>query len=83
MYYDCRYVSPCKAAWRMFGFEIQYRNPAVERLSFHLPNQQNVYFNDSDSIDVVVDQKTINQSMFLAWFEAYKKIPSSKRANLC
>ncbi|XP_073017823.1 uncharacterized protein [Primulina eburnea] len=30
MYYDCRYISPCEAAWRIFGFEIQYRDPPVE-----------------------------------------------------
>ncbi|KAF7807311.1 uncharacterized protein G2W53_039472 [Senna tora] len=37
-YYDCRYVSPCEAAWRIFGFDINYREPSVERLPFHLPN---------------------------------------------
>ncbi|PHT78408.1 hypothetical protein T459_16460 [Capsicum annuum] len=25
MYYDCRYISPCEAAWRIFGFFIHYR----------------------------------------------------------
>ncbi|XP_019153444.1 PREDICTED: uncharacterized protein LOC109149907 [Ipomoea nil] len=29
MYYDCRYISPCEAAWRIFAFEIQFRNPSV------------------------------------------------------
>lgn len=46
MYYDCRYISPCEAAWRIFGFDIHYRSPAVERLSFHLPGEQNVVFED-------------------------------------
>lgn len=44
LYYDCRYISPCEAVWRIFGFEIQYREPAVERLSFHLPGKHNVIF---------------------------------------
>src|SRR5436309_5010720 len=31
MYYDCRYISSCEAMWRIFGYEIQYKNPPVER----------------------------------------------------
>ncbi|XP_071739185.1 uncharacterized protein [Rutidosis leptorrhynchoides] len=29
-YYDCRYISACEAAWRIFGEEIHYRTHAVE-----------------------------------------------------
>ncbi|KAL6575510.1 hypothetical protein OROHE_000887 [Orobanche hederae] len=54
-YYNCRYVSPCEAVWRIFAFDIHYRDPAVQRLSFHLPNEQSVVFNDGDTIDYVVD----------------------------
>ena len=39
IYYDCRYISPCKVAWRIFGFDIHFRDPPVKYLSFHLPNQ--------------------------------------------
>ena len=39
-YYDCRYISACEAAWRLFGFDIQVKEPAVIRLPFHLPEQQ-------------------------------------------
>ncbi|XP_075103803.1 uncharacterized protein LOC107767153 [Nicotiana tabacum] len=46
MYYDCRYISPCEAAWRIFKFPIHHKEPPVERLSFHLPNEQNVIFFD-------------------------------------
>uniref|UniRef100_A0A0R0LIE8 ATP-dependent DNA helicase n=1 Tax=Glycine max TaxID=3847 RepID=A0A0R0LIE8_SOYBN len=38
-YVDCRYISPCEATWRIFGFPIHSRKPAVERLHFHLPGQ--------------------------------------------
>ncbi|KAK6137063.1 hypothetical protein DH2020_029195 [Rehmannia glutinosa] len=47
MFYDCRYISLCEAAWRLLGFEIQYKYPSVERLSFHLPNEQSVIFDDN------------------------------------
>nr|CAD1833415.1 unnamed protein product [Ananas comosus var. bracteatus] len=54
MYYDCRYVSPCEAVWRIFGFDINYREPPVERLSFHLQNEQTVVFDDDEPIDSIL-----------------------------
>jgi len=45
-YLDCRYISPSEACWRIFSFPIHGRNPAVERLFFHLPGEQSVYFKD-------------------------------------
>ncbi|XP_019179268.1 PREDICTED: uncharacterized protein LOC109174489 [Ipomoea nil] len=59
MYYDCRYVSACEVTWRLFSFEIQYRTPPVERLSFHLPDCQSVVFQDDDTIDNVLNRETV------------------------
>ncbi|XP_021986331.1 uncharacterized protein LOC110882676 [Helianthus annuus] len=53
-FYDCRYISACEAAWRIFKYDIQYRFPAIERLPFHLQNEQCVtYEDDSDLCDVI------------------------------
>ncbi|XP_070026692.1 uncharacterized protein [Nicotiana sylvestris] len=71
-YYDCRYISPCEAAWRIFKFPIYYRQPSVERLSFHLPNEQHVIFSDDNPIDEVASRPTVRESMFLSWFETNK-----------
>ncbi|XP_019195884.1 PREDICTED: uncharacterized protein LOC109189728 [Ipomoea nil] len=73
MYYDCRYISACEAVWRLFSFEVQYRTPPVERLSFHLPDCQSVVFQDDDTIDHVLNRETVGQSMFNAWFVANQK----------
>ncbi|XP_019240815.1 PREDICTED: uncharacterized protein LOC109220798 [Nicotiana attenuata] len=70
MYYDCRYISPCEAAWRIFKFPINHREPSVERLSFHLPNEQTVIFSDDDPIDDVANRPSVKESKFLSWFEA-------------
>ncbi|KAF7808074.1 ATP-dependent DNA helicase PIF1-like [Senna tora] len=78
MYYDCSYISACEAAWRIFGFDINFRDLSVERLPFHLPNQQGVVFGDHDSIDSVVFNATAKQTKFLAWFEANKRYPKAK-----
>ena len=68
-FYDCRYLSSCEAAWRIFKFDIHHRQPAVERLPFHLPNQQSVIFDPSESIDFQLDKVSSNTSKFLAWME--------------
>ncbi|XP_019151929.1 PREDICTED: uncharacterized protein LOC109148648 [Ipomoea nil] len=67
MFYDFWYISPCEASWRLFGFDIQLRTPAVERLSFHLPNQQSGVFADDDPVDNILSRPTILQSMLLEW----------------
>ncbi|XP_016192790.1 uncharacterized protein LOC107633703 [Arachis ipaensis] len=72
MFYDCRYISPCEAAWRIFCYDIHYRNPSVERLSFHLPDQQPVVFTDNESLVEAVAKATVKESMFLGWFVANK-----------
>ncbi|XP_031096827.1 uncharacterized protein LOC116001065 [Ipomoea triloba] len=73
MYYDCRYVSSCEATWRLFSFDVQFRTPAVERLSFHLPDCESIVFVDDDAVEDVIRRHTIGQSMFNGWFEANKK----------
>ncbi|XP_019170957.1 PREDICTED: uncharacterized protein LOC109166458 [Ipomoea nil] len=78
MYYDCRYVSACEATWRLLSFDVQFRTPAVERLSFHLPDCQSVIFDDDDSIERVLSHPTVAQSMFTAWFEANKKYQDAR-----
>ncbi|KAF7807930.1 ATP-dependent DNA helicase PIF1 [Senna tora] len=81
MYYDCRYISACEATWRIFGFDINFREPSVERLPFHLPNQQWVVFGDHDSIDSVVFNATAKQTKFFAWFQANKRYPKAKKSS--
>ncbi|XP_042035336.1 uncharacterized protein LOC121781700 [Salvia splendens] len=72
LYYDCKYISSCEAAWRILGFEIQYKDPSIERLSFHLPNEQSVIFYERESLDNVLNRNTIHQSKFLGWMDANK-----------
>lgn len=79
-YYDCRYISPCEAVWRIFRFKIHYRSPGVERLSFHLPDEQHVVFNDDDQLDAVIENPSITKTKFLKWMDANRIYPGA--ANL-
>lgn len=78
LYYDCRYLSPCEAAWRIFSFDIHFREPSVERLSFHLPDEHSVVYDDDVSIDQVMDKLSTHTSKFLAWMDANVKYPEAR-----
>lgn len=78
MYYDCRYLSSCEAAWRIFSFDIHYREPSVERLSFHLPDEHYVVFEANKNIEDVMNRKNAQMTKFLAWMDANKKYPEAK-----
>ncbi|XP_070047144.1 uncharacterized protein [Nicotiana tomentosiformis] len=54
------------------GIELDNREPSVERLSFHLPNEQTVIFSDDDPIDDVANRPSVKELQFLSWFEANK-----------
>jgi hypothetical protein len=49
-YFDCRYVCASEAAWLIFKFDIHERFPIIERLQYHLPNQQMVLFDDDNDV---------------------------------
>ncbi|KAI3806191.1 hypothetical protein L1987_22087 [Smallanthus sonchifolius] len=68
-FYDCRYISACEASWRIFAYEVHYRNPSVIRLPFHLPGQQQVVYGADDDIDNVLNKPSVASSMFLSWLK--------------
>ena len=68
-YYDCRYISACESVWRIFSYDIHYRYPAVIRLPFHLPGQQNVVYGADDDIDEVLNKPSVASTMFLSWMK--------------
>ncbi len=52
-YLDCYYVSASEATWRIFKFDMHEQFPVVQRLQYHLPNQQMVLFDDDDDVQEV------------------------------
>ncbi|XP_077242072.1 uncharacterized protein LOC143882480 [Tasmannia lanceolata] len=69
-YLDCRYISALEACWRIFEFDLQAQRPSVERLQFHLPNEQTVIFSDRDDLPTVLSRPGISTTMFTAWMMA-------------
>ncbi len=68
-YLDCRYVSASEATWRIFKFDMHDWFPTVERLHYHLPNQQMVLFHDDDDVQEVATWSTISRMMLTEWFK--------------
>jgi hypothetical protein len=68
-YLDCHYVSASEAAWRIFKFDMHERFPTVERLQYHLPNQQMVLFYDDNDVQGVATRSAIFRTMLTEWFK--------------
>nr|GEU89446.1 hypothetical protein [Tanacetum cinerariifolium] len=68
-YLDCKYLSACEAVWRLFGFDVQYRTPSVERLSFHLPGEQQVLYDENSDLETVLHKPSVGHSMFEGWMK--------------
>ncbi|GJW84811.1 ATP-dependent DNA helicase PIF1-like protein [Tanacetum coccineum] len=67
-----------KAAWRIFQFDIHERTPPVERLPFHLKGEQSVYFDEGSCIEDIVNNPSVNETMFTEWMEANKLYDEAK-----
>ncbi|XP_044591454.1 uncharacterized protein LOC123269683 [Cotesia glomerata] len=49
------YISSNEAAWRIFGFPIHERDPAVVQLAIHHENGQRVFFTNETAIDRAIN----------------------------
>ncbi|KAL7108666.1 hypothetical protein ACP275_06G126400 [Erythranthe tilingii] len=72
------FLSSREAMWRIFAFEKHYRDPPVIRLSFHLPDNQPLVFNENQPLKSVLERPIARQTIFLAWFEANKTYPPAR-----
>jgi hypothetical protein len=73
-YLNYHYVSTSEAAWHIFKFDMHEQFPVVERLQYHLPNQQMVLFNDDDDVYEVAARTTISRTMLTEWFKVNQKL---------
>jgi hypothetical protein len=67
-YLNCRYVFALEVAWHIFKFDMHERFLTVERLQYHLPNQQMV-FDDDDDVQEVASRSAISRTMLTEWFK--------------
>jgi len=72
-YLEMRYISTTEACRRIFQFELNYRDQHVERLNFHLENEQQVIFPDSTDVKKILRRKGVKETKFTQWMEANKQ----------
>ncbi|XP_050278246.1 uncharacterized protein LOC126719772 [Quercus robur] len=68
-YLDCRYISASEACWRIFEFPIQFRNPPVERLNFHLENENPIIYPENANLDNILQRPGIKDTKFTEWMK--------------
>ncbi|MCI25274.1 helicase-like protein, partial [Trifolium medium] len=54
------------------------REPSVERLSFHLEDEEMVVYEDHEENEEVINKPNIHKTKFLAWLDANKKYPEAR-----
>ena len=67
-YLDARYLSAPEAVWRIFGFKLHHRSPAIQRLQIHLPNQQTVTFNQHTDIGMLLQNERLQKTTLTEFF---------------
>lgn len=70
-----RYISTNEAVWRIFGFSIHERYPAVVHLAFHLENGQRVYFTTETARENAMNPKN---TTLTAFFQLCQNDPFAK-----
>lgn len=68
-YIDCRYMGACNAVWRILGFEMGQNYPAVYRLQLHLPNMQQVQYQEGSEEQALLDARA-TPTQLTAYFKA-------------
>lgn len=71
-----RYVSSSEACWRLLGFGLNDRDPAVYRLAVHLPQQQTVHFSDHDRPAAILQRNS--ETTLTQWFKINLEQPSAR-----
>jgi hypothetical protein len=54
-YLDCRYVAAAEACWRLLSLKTHHSSHTVTRLQVHLPQQQQVYFSETDNLEQILE----------------------------
>ncbi|XP_017239622.2 uncharacterized protein LOC108212408 [Daucus carota subsp. sativus] len=77
-YLSCSYVSSAESCWRIFEFPIHHRQPFVQRLFFHLEDEQEVTFRDDESLPQILGRSRLDRTMFIQWLLNNRRDPTGR-----
>ena len=63
---NARTIDPYDATWRLFGFKVQDRYPAVQQLAIHEEGQQNIVFREGEAKNAL---ENVKDTTLLAFFK--------------
>ena len=63
---NARTIDPYDATWRLFGFKVQDRFPAVQQLAIHEEDQQNIIFREGNAVQAL---QNVKDTTLLAFFK--------------
>ena len=63
-YEDMRYVGSAEACWHIYGFEIHDRFPAVLALRVHLPEENQIVFDENTELEALENQRETELTAF-------------------
>ena len=71
---NARSIGPSEACYRIFGFPINGQYPPVTDLIVHLPNKQDIYYNENENYeDINLDDFANNKTQLLEFFANNRK----------
>jgi hypothetical protein len=75
-YANARNVSASEAYWRIYGFELHHRSPAVMKLQCHLENEQIEVYEEGDAENVL--ERGPRKTTLTEYFERNKIDPKAR-----
>ncbi|KAL4579076.1 hypothetical protein LXL04_015211 [Taraxacum kok-saghyz] len=66
---DARYICPHEACWRIFNFDIHGRDPAVQILSVHLENMQQITYRAKQPLYSIVNDPATKKTTLTEWLQ--------------
>jgi hypothetical protein len=76
-YIDGCYIGPTQACWHMYELPMHGEKPTVYCLPVHLQNEQMVFFDDNDDLEVVENRATAKDTHLMGWFKANQTYPAA------
>ncbi|KAL9232898.1 hypothetical protein vseg_007960 [Gypsophila vaccaria] len=74
-YQSGRWVSPCEAAWRIYGFDLFEMYPSVMPLPIHLPNMQSLQMRPHEQLDAVAADEKRTRTALTEFFRVNSENP--------
>ncbi|KAL4578339.1 hypothetical protein LXL04_014460 [Taraxacum kok-saghyz] len=66
---NARYICPHEACWRIFNFDIHGRDPAVQCLSVHLENMQQITYRAKQPLYSIVNDPATKKTTLTEWLQ--------------